>query len=201
MQHAMTPKQEERLRKKITKIKAALAADRKRCGGFYDDSRGLRYLPPGIYLQLGDYTGGLRYLNWFKKNFPDDSGFPDFLFEWAVILFKRGRLKEAERMVFKAFTTNTYLFDKFFGKPVTPIDKWEWSNLAGPDFAINYFDYSHTQENLKDVADWADSLFRNEKFAGICAKYIDIYKILKCEDDPEVRRALMEHAEKLEGER
>ena len=42
----MTSKQIERIKKKITKIKQALAADKRRWGGFYDDSQGLRYLPP-----------------------------------------------------------------------------------------------------------------------------------------------------------
>jgi len=45
-QTAMTPKQEERIRNKIARIRKELAADKKRWGGFYDDSRGLRYLPP-----------------------------------------------------------------------------------------------------------------------------------------------------------
>lgn len=40
--HIMTEKQIERVKTKIKRIKAALAADKKRWG-FYDDSRGLRY--------------------------------------------------------------------------------------------------------------------------------------------------------------
>ena len=38
----MTEKQAEKLQLKIKKIKAELAADKRRWGGFYDDSRGLR---------------------------------------------------------------------------------------------------------------------------------------------------------------
>ncbi len=61
----MTPKQEERIRIKIARIRKELAADKKRWGGFYDDSRGLRYLPPEQFIKLKDYKGGLRYLRWF----------------------------------------------------------------------------------------------------------------------------------------
>jgi hypothetical protein len=57
----MTPKQEDRIRTKIKRIKAELAADKKRWEGYYDDSRGLRYLLPALYLKLEDYSGGLRY--------------------------------------------------------------------------------------------------------------------------------------------
>lgn len=53
----MTPKQAERLIKKIAVIKRVLAAEKRKFGG-YDDSRGLRYLPTRYYLQLGDYRGG-----------------------------------------------------------------------------------------------------------------------------------------------
>src|SRR5699024_10525078 len=101
----MTPKQAERLQKKISDIRRALAAEKRKFGA-YDDSRGLRYLPTRYYMQLGDYRGGLTYLRWFSKNFPDDGGFPDFLFEWTVILFKSGRLKEAAQKAFETFCAN-----------------------------------------------------------------------------------------------
>lgn len=89
----MAPKQIERIQLKITKIKKELAADKKRWGGFYDDSRGLRYLPPELYLKIQDYSGALRYFNWFNKTVPEDSGFPVFLLEWAITFLKKVRLK------------------------------------------------------------------------------------------------------------
>ena len=115
----MTPKQTERLRKRIMAIRRTLAAE-KRKFGCYDDGRGLRYLPTKYYIQLADYKGGLTYTRWFQKNFPDDCGFPDFLFEWTILLFKTGKHKDAEEKAFQTFCSNTYLFDHFFGKPVVP---------------------------------------------------------------------------------
>jgi hypothetical protein len=76
----MTPYQKQRLELKIKKIRNILAAEKRKFVG-YDDSRGLRYLPTSIYIKLQDYKGGLVYTRWFAKNFPDDAGFPDFLFE------------------------------------------------------------------------------------------------------------------------
>ncbi|CAN5446966.1 hypothetical protein BH09BAC4_BH09BAC4_01530 [soil metagenome] len=49
----MTPKQVQRLLKKITDIKRALAAEKRKYDG-YDDSRGLHYLHTCHYLQLSD---------------------------------------------------------------------------------------------------------------------------------------------------
>lgn len=193
----MTEKQAEKLRLKIKKIKADLAADKKHWGGYYHDSRGLRYLPPRYYVKLGDYKGGLRYLNWFKKNFPDDAGFPDFLFESSVILFQTAKIEEARNKVFQTFCANTYIFDKFFGKPIVPINKYEWSNLASPDF-LSVFRYSSSQTNLADFSIWLEDLITTELFVDASKRFIDIYTKLKNEKDIEERGRLLEEARMIE---
>ena len=88
----MTDKQIQRVKVKIKRIRATLAAEKKLYGD-YDDSRGLRYIPTSLYLKIGDYAGGLVYLRWFQRNFPDDIGFPHFFFEWTIILFKNKKFK------------------------------------------------------------------------------------------------------------
>jgi len=196
----MTEKQIERVKTKIKKIKAALAADKKRWGGFYDDSRGLRYAPPRLYIQIADFSGGLRYINWFQKNFPDDSCYPDFLFEWTIILFKTGRLKEAEKKAFQTFCHNTYLFDKFFNKEIIPIDKFESSNLEVAEFIKSSFDYIHSQDNLTDFSEWLNNFIKTEKFVQQSNKLIEINKRLKTEKDSETRWYLIEQADQLEKE-
>lgn len=196
----MTEKKIERVKTKIKKIKAALAADKKRWGGFYDDSRGLRYAPPRLYIQIGDFSGGLRYMNWFNKNFPDDSCYPDFLFEWTIILFKTGRLKEAEKKAFRTFCRNTYLFDKFFNKEIIPIDKFESSNLEVAEFIKSSFDYIHSQDNLTDFSEWLNHFIKTEKFIQKSNKLIDINKRLKNEKDSETRWYLIRQADQLEKE-
>jgi hypothetical protein len=192
----MTPKQIERIRTKISNIRRTLAAEKRKFGG-YDDSRGLRYLPPKYFVQLGDYKGGLTYLRWFKMNFPDDVGFPDFLFEWTIILFKCGKLKDAVKKAFETYCGNTYLFDKFFGRPIVPIDKYERSNLAEAGFT-NYFDYSSQQPELADFSEWLGKLIATEEFKSRCDKYIDIFKRLKTENDYETRHYLIMQARQLE---
>ena len=196
----MTPKQQERIKNKIKKIKAALAADKKRWGGQHHDGQGLRYCPPELYIKLNDFTGGLRYFNWFNKNFPDDSGFPDFLFEWTIILFKTGRLKEAEKKAFETFRSNTYIFDIFFNRQVTEIEKWEGSNLQTLDFAANQFGYNSKQDNLTDFSEWLSNFIATEKFKLLSNKYLDIQKRLKTEHDIEKRRYLIEQEQQLENE-
>ncbi|RYE58076.1 MAG: hypothetical protein EOP48_04365 [Sphingobacteriales bacterium] len=185
----MTPKQIEQFRSKIANIKRTLAAE-KRKFGCYDDSRELRYLPVKYFVQLQDYKGGLAYLQWFSKNFPDDGGFPDFLFEWTIILFKCGKAKDAARMAFETFCANTYLFDRFFDRPITPLDKWEGSNLETPEFTAN-LEYSSTQAELADFSAWLNTLIATDDFKTSCEKYIDIHKRLKTENDRETRSYLI----------
>ena len=148
----MTPKQIERIQSKIKQIRLALAAEKREFGAF-DDSRGLRYLPLGYYIKIQDYKGGLNYTRWFQKNFPDDIGFPEFLFEWTIILLKLGKLEDAEKMALKTYFANTYLFDKFFKRQIIKIDKWEWSNWEGSEIAEE-FQYSCNDMNLQDFSEW-----------------------------------------------
>ncbi|MCM5530647.1 hypothetical protein [Parasegetibacter sp. NRK P23] len=185
----MTPKKIEALKTKISKIKRTLAAD-KRKYGCYDDSRGIRYLPVKYFIELEDYKGGLAYLRWFSKNFPDDIGFPDFLFEWTIVLFKSGRIKEATKKAFETFYANTYLFDQFFGKPLIQIDKWEGSNLQTISFAQT-LQYSYIEPSLKDFADWLEQTILEDEFHMRCDLYIDIQRQLRTERDQERRSDLV----------
>jgi hypothetical protein len=119
----VTPKQIERVKKKIADIRRTLAAEKRKFGA-YDDSRGLRYLPTKYYIQLGDDKGGLTYLRWFDKNFPNDVGFSDFLFERTIILFKAGKTKEAEKKAFEAFCANSSIVLQLTGSLAPAGDRY-----------------------------------------------------------------------------
>lgn len=192
----MTPKQIERANKKIADIKRALAAE-KRKFGYYNDGRGLRYLPTKYFIQLSNFSGGLSYLKWFDKNFPGDSGFPEFLFDWTIILFKTGKTKEAEQKAFQTFFANPYWFDKFFGRPITPLDMWHSSNLTKPEYT-EVLEYYSTRPDLADFSEWLNKLISTADFINRSNKYIDIYKRLKTEADREMRHYLVRQAFQLE---
>ncbi|GAB3716291.1 hypothetical protein GCM10027592_57450 [Spirosoma flavus] len=192
----MTPKQIQRLEKKIADIKRALAAEKRKFGG-YDDSRGLRYLPTRYYLQLGDYKGGVTYTRWFAKTFPDDIGLPDFLFEWTVLLFKAGKFDQARSKAWQTFCSNTYILDKFLGNPAPPIAKYEWSNLAQESFT-DQFPYSQQQAELQDFSQWLVELISTDLFKTCKDRYIAIQQRLAIEKDQETRRYLLKEAHQLE---
>ena len=112
----MTENQKNRIKVKISKIKKALSADKKFWGGYYHDGGGLRYVQPELYIKIQDFTGALRYFNWFDKNFPDDIGAPIFLFEYALTLFKTKRIEKAESKILESLNLNQYIIDFYLDR-------------------------------------------------------------------------------------
>ena len=182
----MTAQKEKSIRRKIDNIKAGLAADKKFWGGYHHDGKGLRYLPPQYYIQLQDYAGGLRYLRWFNRIFPRDAAYPDFFFEWAIILFKAGKKKEGKSMIFRTFFYNTYLLDWFFKLPVIPIEKEEYFIFEKPDYPVKHSIYSCADGQLEDFSLWLQQLYCGEEFREVKEAYINIQIRLKTETDSEL---------------
>lgn len=168
----MTAKQQERIQLKIAKIRKELAADKKRWGGYYDDSRGLRYLPPELYLRIQDYSGALRYFNWFRKNFPDDSGYPVFLFEWAITLFKKGRLKDAKAKTLQTDLANSYIIPAFLQIGNSRPSPKTFSGWKTADVAEE-MGYSNDDAELADFAAWLRDFVSSAEFTALRG---EIYK-------------------------
>jgi hypothetical protein len=187
----MTPKQIERIQNKIVKIKRALAADKRRWGGYYDDSRGLRYLAPEQYIKIRDYKGAMRYFNWFSKTFDDDMGFPFFLFEWSITLFKNGKLKEAEKKMFQAIFISDSLIDKFLEQDYFSLNTNENSSLEIVSL-LNDQIYNFSDVEFKDFSEWLSNFMASELFRGHFSEFLNIARKLKTEPVGEVRFELVE---------
>lgn len=113
-------------------------------------------------------------MNWFNKNFPDDSGYPIFLFEWTFILFKCNKLQEAEEKTYDTYFSNTYLLDKFLGKEPQRIPKREYSNLEFESLVDN-LQYSCKKEEFIEFSNWlatviSSSAFRNKATAFLASR-------------------------------
>ena len=192
----MTDKQIERVKAKIEKYKKALAADKKYWGGQYHDGQGIRYIIPEQFIKINDYKGGLRYLNWFDKNFPDDSGYPIFLFEWTLILFKCDKLIEAENKAHQTFFSNTYLFDKFLGKEPLRLDKNESSNWEFESL-VDGFPYSSLDTEFIEFASWTQNVLGSRTFLDKANEFIEIERKLKTEPVGQKRTELVNRLSKI----
>lgn len=192
----MTEKQIERVRIKIDKYKKALAADKKHWGGSYHDGRGIRYIIPEQYLKIKDYKGCLRYFNWFDKNFPDDIGYPIFLFEWTFALFKCDKLVDAEKKAHRTFFSNTYLFDKFLGKEPLRLDKnesssWEFESL------VQYFSYTNKDTEFVDFGEWVEKVLQSRNFLDKANEFVELERQLKDEPVGKRRTEIVNRLSKL----
>lgn len=192
----MTPKQIERIQNKIKRLKAALAKDKKYWGGYYHDGQGVRYMIPRLYIQIEDYKGGQRYFDWFDKNFPDDSGYPDFFFEWAIVLFMNGKTRESEKKLFETYCRNVYIIDEFLGKKIMPIGKEEGSNLEAMKYT-EYLNYSSTDENLKPFSLWLKDFIMADKFLNVTKEFLELEEKLKNESNYDKRHYLISRQQQL----
>ncbi|MFN3021014.1 hypothetical protein ACK1KB_08510 [Chryseobacterium sp. TY3] len=66
-------------------------------------------------------------------------------------------------MIFEALNSNIYIIDKYFGRPIVPIEKYESSNLGLPEY-LKDFTYRTDNPDLKDFSDWLDNFTNKEKF-------------------------------------
>ena len=192
----MTDKQIEKVKAKIEKYKKMLAADKKYWGGQCRDGQGIRYIITEQFIKIGDYKGGMRYLNWFDKNFPDDSGYPIFLFESAFILFKCDKLIEAQQKAYRTFFSNTYLFDKFFGKESLYLDKNESSNWENESLVDNLA-YSSKDIVFFEFAIWIERILSSRIFLDQANEFIEINRQLKNEPVGKNRTELVSRLSKI----
>jgi hypothetical protein len=174
----MTDNQKQKISDKIVKIRKALAAERKKFGG-YDDSRGMRYIPTSLYVKIGDYKRGSQYLKWFDKNFPGDVGVPGFLFESTLIYFKIGNLKEAEVYAFRTYASHTKLINTFYENEggAERVNITSRSQQA----TLEHFYYRHHQPDLKDFSAWFKLLMQSDEFIQKTREHDDLVRQLETE--------------------
>lgn len=185
----MTPLQIQRTQAKIAAIRKALADEKRRYGG-YDDSRGMRYAPPELYIKLQDFKGSMVYYRWFDKNFPDDSGYALFLFYWSLTLFKNNKLKKAEQKAIKTFCANTYLIDQYLGLPLHAHDVIQnaaWSKAQ----ALEIFPNAVHQRDFPDFYEWLRGGVQSERYQAIAQEYLELEVLLTTTPVGEARSSMV----------
>jgi hypothetical protein len=192
----MTEKQIAKIEEKIKHYKKLLAADKRFWGGQYHDGQGIRFAIPEQYIKIKDYKGGLKYLNWYNKNFPDCAGYPLFLFEWTFILFKCDKLEEAELKAHRTFFSNTYLFDRFLGNELKQLDKNISSNWE-LDYIIKSFKYKKENSEFSEFAIWLETILNTTTFLNKVAEFVEIESQLKKEPVGPKRSDLVDRLHKI----
>lgn len=178
----MTPKQIERVHNKIKRIRKEIYEEKRLYGG-YHDGRGLRYVPFELFLKIQDFKGGLTYLRWFTKTFPDDIGMPEIMFMASLIYFKNDKIKDAEKKALQTYFADSMTLNIFFDRS---IKKDENSNIDLDAFN-DFFSDLKKQTDLSVFQNWLADFEKSERFINVKTKYREINKRLKTEEDEETR--------------
>jgi hypothetical protein len=198
----MTEKQVEIIKAKIKSCRARLASEKRRFGGYFDNS-GIRYQIPELYLRIGDYKGALTYFIWFAREFPGDTAFPFFNLFWSFTFFKNKREKDAVRLAYKTAFSNTYLINLICKRETNSIDKSESAGSENLDYAKEIAEWCD-KLLTKDFRTWLCTLNETEEFRSNMNKFISIQKLIEDEPVGPLRSRLIDESSALErklGER
>lgn len=130
----MTAAEIEKIKRKISSAKSILKKGKKEFG-FYDDSYGRRYLIPELQIQIEDFSGVIKYYDWFYKEFPDDIGFPGLHLCWIITAIKKNKPEMLNKHLVELENVNCYIIPELLNRPIEQVEKWEGMNISTKDYA------------------------------------------------------------------
>lgn len=98
-------------------------------------------------------------------------GYPIFLFEWTLTLFKTQKKAQAEKKALQTFGANTYLLNAFLQRPPHGRNIREWSNWASQELATD-LTYSKGDKELTDFAEWLEGFVDSEGFQQFAEDFL-----------------------------
>ena len=190
----MTPRQIEKIKKQIKSERAFLSAEKRKFGGYFDN-RGRRYIIAELYTEIKDYKGVLRYYNWFNKEFPDDTGFPELHLSWIIAAIKENKLQIANKHLVQLEAINSYLIPKILGIKQLEIQKWGGTDLSTIDYA------THITENSKhwldqEILNYLEEITSKKEYKTFKKDVIECDLELNSEDKINKRKKILEKRKK-----
>ena len=174
------PKTSKGLHSRIDQLKKVLRSEKKKFG-CYDDSYGRRYLIGPLYLLAGDEAGGIRYYNWFQKNFPSDIGEPGMHLCWTLTLYRSGKIKKAESQFIRTLFSNLYIVPHLLGLELPGHSFSQGSNWETPDY-MNYIPPEYFAAWTDSEIQWAKDLYERSDVAALRNRFIELEALL--DDEP-----------------
>jgi hypothetical protein len=183
------PDTEQKLRRKISGFKSALARE-KNTHDFIRDGSGKRYLLFSMYFVLNEQDKSKEYLDWYSSEFPDDAGEPVQMLCWSLILYRMGQENQARKKLAETMMANLYLIPDVLGECVQEYDMWHSSNFAEIDYVEELPREVRSKITEADIQ-WLKNLYESFEFCRIRKRFIEIFHSLKHERAFEVRRRLL----------
>jgi hypothetical protein len=186
------PQDLKKVRTRIRRYERSLRQEQERfghIGGGY----GKRYLLGPLYLLMGDTDGVLQSYTWFDQTFAGDSDEPLHLLCWALVLYRVGKLNQAEAKLRQTMLSNVYLVPHLLGMEQEVIEMWHPSNLAYKSYVACIPESTfHLWE--PPAIQWANTVYHNESTRRVRERYIELYTQLKKEPRGPRRSELLEEA-------
>jgi hypothetical protein len=189
------PDTEQKLRRKISSYKSALAKE-KREHNYIRDGSGKRYLLFPMYFVLNELDKSEEYLAWFRDEFPDDVGEPIQMFCWVLLLRRMGQDNEAKRKLAETMLANLYLIPNVLGEEVQEYDMWHSSSFAETDY-VEELPHEVRGAISEYEIQWLRELYESFEFRRIRKRFVEIYHALKHEKAFDARSRLLAESREL----
>lgn len=180
---------QKKYRDRATRLKRALAAEKRRYGGI-DDGYGKRYLIGPLYALAGDFDLALAHYDWYEKECSDDVGEPVHYLWWALSLYRTGGLEKANARLLETMVQNVYLLPALLGFATVTHDMWHSSNREQPDY-ISKIPPEFLPELSERECLWIEGRLDTALFRRVKDEYISTYRLLKSEESFDKRCAVL----------
>jgi hypothetical protein len=189
------PETEQKLRRKISGFKSALARE-KNTHDFISDGGGKRYLLFSMYFVLNEPDKSKAYLDWYSSEFPDDEGEPVQMFCWSLILYRMGQENKARKKLAETMMANLYLIPNILGESVQEYDMWHSSNFAEIDY-VEELPHEVRSKITEDEVSWLAEQYESFELRSIRKRFIEIFHTLKHEKEYDTRSKLLSECSEL----
>ena len=189
------PDTDRKLRNRISSYMSSMMKEKRQFGSVRDGA-GKRYLMFWFNFVLNDTRTAEEYMEWYQKEFPDDSGEPIQKLCWALTLLRLNRENDAMKMLGKTMLSNLYLIPTLIGRSIQEYEIWHPSNYDCADY-VDYIPTEVVDSITEAEIQWMSQIYDSNEFRGIRQRYIEIWGMLKNTREYDKRTRLLEESKRL----
>ncbi|MGO8787809.1 MAG: tetratricopeptide repeat protein [Terriglobia bacterium] len=163
------------------------------------DNQGIRYLIGGMYHLSGNLSKATSY---YKKAGAGRFGErdPETEFNYGLVLFQTNKHTEAILQFRVSFFLNLYLPQIVLFRTVNPHSIWHGSNLAEPQYALDYGEnYSKLWARRQDAATFLGLVYNDETVQSEIRRFVELRAKLLVEKDVLARGPVVDEGLRLQS--
>jgi tetratricopeptide (TPR) repeat protein len=164
------------------------------------DNQGIRYLIGGIYHLSGNLSKAISYYkkagsSWFGQRDPETE------FNYGLVLFQTRKYDAAILQFRNSFLINHYLPEIVVFRTVKPLDIWHGSNVAEPEYALDYWQsYSKLWTRHPRAIAFLRLVYDDETVQSDLRRFVEVRAKLLGEKDFAVRSSLVDEELRIQNQ-